>query len=132
LRQATPDTKERRRKRVKAYSMLNLGAQLMEGERLAQREISLVEATLDEKLRRDDCFCQLDDGSFLIVLEACHVDDAATVAHRISLELMAKSATIQRRNWHARVATYPRKTEESLIKMARAATVRRHRVTRSP
>jgi hypothetical protein len=126
---ATADTRERRRKRVKAYSLLSLAPQLIQGERLGHAEISVVEKTLNEKLRRDDCYCQLDDGSFLIVLVACQADDAAIVAHRISLELMASSATIQRRNWHARVAQYPRSAEESLIKMARAATARRNRST---
>src|SRR5262245_30616762 len=90
-RPATVDTRERRRKRAKAHSLLILAPQLMPGERVERPEIAVVEKTLDEKLRQDDCYCQLDDGSFLAVLMACHVDDAANVAHRIALELMAKS-----------------------------------------
>jgi hypothetical protein len=120
-------TDRRRQRRVKVFSILSLAPDLMPGERLAAPEVALIERTLDTKLRRDDCYCQAADGSFLIVLEGCTDEDAVVVAHRLKLELMSKSAGIKRRNWHAGLASYPRdgKTQASLIRIARAATIRR-------
>ena len=127
LRHTVAGLADRRRRRIKAFSILSLVPDLMPGERLSKAEVALVEKTLGEKLRRDDCYCAMDDNTFLIVLEGATDDDAMVVAHRVALEVMSKSGAIQRRNWQAGIARYPRdgKTQSSLIKLARAATNRR-------
>lgn len=104
--------------------------QLLPGESLNPAEHALVASCLERQLRADDAFRPLGDNSYVVVLKGTTEDFAPLVAHRLTVELVAKSASILRRNWHAGVSHYPRdaRTEAALIKIAREEALRRQLV----
>lgn len=133
LRDAVAGLTERRRRASRSFSVLTLVPQLMTGERLRDAENTLVAACLDEQLRSGDSYCPTGDDTYVVVLQGTTDDHAPAVAHRLAGELMTRSVSVQRRNWHVGVATYPRdaKTEAALIKIARGAALRQQRGERN-
>jgi hypothetical protein len=122
----TAMTERRRQKHPKAFSVLNLAPQLLGDEQLGRPEMQLATSVLSERLRGDDTYCALDDGSLVVLLPHTTDDDAAIVAHRLAQDLVTRSSSIRRRNWQVGVAAYPRdaRTQGALIELARAAARR--------
>jgi hypothetical protein len=129
LRDAVTGLTERRRRASRSFSVLTLVPQLMAGERLQPAEHGVACSCLDEQLRNGDSYCPTADDTYVVVLQGTTDDHAPAVAHRLAGELMTRSVSVRRRNWHVGVATYPRdaKTEAALIKIARDAALRQQR-----
>lgn len=133
LREAVAGMTERRRRVLKAFSVLTLVPQMIAGERLEGAEHGVVCACLDEQLRSGDSYCPTGDDTYVVVLQGTTDEHAPSVAHRLAGELMTRSVAVRRRNWHVGVATYPRdaQTEAALIKIAREAALRQQRNQRN-
>lgn len=118
---------DRRRRAAKTFSVLILAPQLLSGEALHADEHALVTSCLDQQLRVGDAFRSMGDHSYIVVLRGTTEDVAPLVAHRLTSALVATSASVTRRNWHAGVAHYPRdaRTEAALIRIAREELLRR-------
>jgi hypothetical protein len=132
LRDAVAGMANRRRARAKSFSVLTLVPQLIAGERLRRAEHALVAECLDRELRSGDAYSQVDDDSYVIVLQGTTDDYAPAVAHRVAQELITRSQAVRRRNWHVGVASYPRdaQTEQALMEIARKAALAQGKATR--
>jgi hypothetical protein len=126
LREAVSGMTERRRRSPKTFAVLTLIPQLMPGERLHRAEHAVATQTFGASLRSGDSYCAMDDDSYVVLLSGTTDDLALTVAHRLAQELLTRSANVQRRIWHAGVASYPRdgRTEAALMRLARQSALR--------
>jgi hypothetical protein len=87
--------------------VVTLAPQMLAGP-IYRAECEVAERVLIDRLRENDRYCMLADGSFVVVLAAIDEMDALVVAQRLASEVTLRVRGVNARKWQTQLASIPR------------------------